>query len=702
MTLRLRPFETLVIASCLVALVLIGPLRGAVATFPFIPFAAAMVLLTAPGALLVRWFARELFPGVALIPAAVALGAGLYGLLGIPMLMMHRSLDLYLWLCGILLAAFLVAAGIRALSPPDECEVQHQDTRSTTGAWCLWLPFLLLGGALVFLAGLETPLVDGDTWNYLAWVREYLNTERLAFYDPYFGSLVPEFSRVQINGYILEQAALSRLSGVGPITLVTRLLSPTLVAVSLLACYALARLLFKSVGAALLAGCLYALFLLAHLEPLPSAFGGEFLVRAVQDKGFARFVFFPAALCFAVAFLERRQLRHLALFGFLCWAVVGIHPAGLAIIGLAVMGLGLLHAAKGWRRLPAWLGSAALGAALLSVLIVPLSYVLLTGHPLSSILYSADIGASNPIVLANQVFVREEWRKILVLDSGSYIMHPSLVLDPVIATGYVLGIPFLLWRLRGDASTAAQLLLGSLLIASAASYVPPIATFLGEAVVGAGQLHRLSWPIPLAVFLTLGWMGWEAIQWAAGKFWLPARAVPLLALGVVLALTIITPRVSSEVTKAYSYNQLSDISADKRNAGLIPVFRWMHENITEPAVVLAPDDENTVIPAYSAEANVLSFRGAPVMNNLADLERVSGKEIEVPQGARDVRAFYSSATPEGRLEILRRYKVDYVLALAKNPLAQALKEAPYLTQLETPGERYVLFAVDRAKLGLPT
>ena len=692
---KFRPFELVVVAACLLSLTMIWPLRSLTVEIPPVAFLAASILFMAPGALLARWFARDLFSGPALVPAAVALSMGLYGLVGAPALLLHLSLNFYLAICGGILALFLVAAVI-LIRRPESIDERETETTAWSSHW-LWLPFVVLGGGLVYVGGVGLPWIDGDTWNYLAWVRDYLESDRLAVYNPYFGNETG-VSRILINGFFLEQAALSRLSGIGLITLALRFLSPTLTAVSLLAFYALGRRLFGS-GPALVAGCFYALFLIVNIDGTLPLFGREFLLRVIQDKGAARFIFMPVALCFAVGYLEGRKFRHLLLFGFLCWVVITVHPAGLAIIGLSAAGYGLLHVLVGWNRLSSWAGATALGVALLSVLAIPAAYVLATGRALSSALYSADIGDSDPVVLANQVFIREEWMNIFVLDSGSYIMHPALVLNPFIVVAYVLGVPFLLWRLfRGPAGgTAAQLLLGMLLIATVVSYVPPVATFLGDEVVAPGQLHRLSWPIPLAAFLTLGWMLWAGIQWVVGKTRLPTWVVPLVALVIVCGLAgVIAPPGIAEVARTYGYKNPEAVAADTR---LDPVFRWMGRNITEPSVVLAPDSENIVIPAYSSEANVISFRGEPVMDNLEDLERVSGQEIEVPQRSLDMRAFYRTAGPEERQEILRRYNVDYVLIPAANPLVPELEATPNLTRLDTPGEQYILFAVNLGDLG---
>lgn len=687
---RLRSFEARIVVTSLVALLVLGLLRDFTEAFPLIPFVCAAVIFLAPGALVARWFAADLFPGAALVPAAFAISTGLFGVLGVPALILHLSLEFYLSACGIVLAASLVVAVVRVVWRKPET-VEKTVSSSDPFRW-LWVPFLALAGVLTRAATVAR--VDGDTWNYLAWIREYLNTQRLAFYDPYFATPTPEFSRVKINGWMLEQAGLSRITGIDPIPLVIEYLGPALILVYLLAVYALARILFKSRGAGLLTGILYALFLLAYLRASQFSIGGEFLSRAVQDKDVTRFVFLPIALCFAAAFLEKRKFAHLALFGFLCWSVVSVHPAGLAVIGLSAAGLGLFHVAAHPRTPEAWTRAVTLGLALLSVLLIPLLYVLVTSKPLSSSLYSADIGASDPAVLANQVFVREAWKRISVLPSGSYIMYLGLIQNPVIIAAYALGVPFLIWRLRR--SIAAQLLLGALFTAAVVCYVPPVATFVGDEIVAPGQLYRLSWPMLLAAPVVLGWMAWEAIRYFSEKIDLRPGLSMLLSLALVLALSLTAAPTAMAAIKDL------DAERDTRSdtvGRLDPVFWWIHHNIKEPSVILATDDVNTAIPSFSANANVVSFRGQPVLDKLRALERLAGRPIKVRQGSLDVRDFYSGPTVAEAYDILKRNRVDYVMVGVNGGLDRYMKQRSGFTRLDVPSRRYAVFAVDRDKLG---
>jgi hypothetical protein len=70
----------------------------------------------------------------------------------------------------------------------------------------------------------------------------------------------------------------------------------------------------------------------------------------------------------------------------------------------------------------------------------------------------------------------------------------------------------------------------------------------------------------------------------------------------------------------------------------------------------------------------------------------------VPQGALDVHNFFSRSTLEEKLRIIQRHEVDYVMVPSGSPLNGPLKSQPGFTAIDTPGERYTLYAVNRSKL----
>jgi hypothetical protein len=495
---------------------------------------------------------------------------------------------------------------------------------------------------------------------------------------------------------LLEQAALSRVSGLDPIELVLRYLTPTLVVVALLAVYALAQTLLKSERGAVLCATVYALFHVVFMEPSVHNVGVELAVRIPEDKHAARFLVLPVALLSAALFVEGRGLRYLGLFAFLCWTTIAVHPSVLPALGLCMLGFGLAHVAANPRRRAAWTGMAALALALWSVALGPL-LLLLAGTSPAAGLYSADINATPPEVLEHTVFITESWRHIHEFADGSYVMHPWLLLNPVMLAAYALGVPFLLWRARG--SPAAQLLLGGLAVTTVAVYVPPVATFVGERLIVPGLLWRLAWPIPLLGLLTVGWMAWEALGHAEGRLkgtragW----ALPLVLVATLTALTV-PPAVAEAagLYREYEVARTADYDPD-------PIFPWIRENLREPGVLLARDSVNNVVPAYSTSLDVVSQRGEGMIRDREELERRAGSDIGIPRRYLDVHAFFFGPTLDAEAhEILRRYGTDYLMVYAGGPLDRRLKTLQGFSAVEdAPRERYTLYAVDLGRLGAP-
>jgi hypothetical protein len=687
---QLRWFEAGVALAVIAAFAVLGPLRATFAPLPWVMLPSTLVLFLTPGALLVRWSLKDYFPGAALAPAAFVTSVGLFALLAVPMLILQSTLTAYLWACGTVVAVCWIATVVLTFRPE---QAQKAKTGVADRGGLLWVPFAVLVAALSYIARNTAPSYSGDIWVYLSWVREYLGGDRLATVEPFFGSDVG-LSRARINGWILEQAAVSRVSGVDPVELAFSYLNPALVVVAFLVFFALARILFESERAALLSGCLYALFFFVHLSQSRIAWGGEFVQRLPEDKLVAKFLFLPLALALAYAFVQSGAKRYFFGFSFLCCAVMAVHPIGLAIIGISMAGFAVLHLAANPRSRAAWNRVSAMGITGVAIIAVPAVLVsTFTDEALSNALADSDINSGDPDVLRNMIFVSPERNRILELADGSYMMHPSLLLDPVIATAFLVGLPFLLWRLRR--SLTARLLFGMMYVTTVIVYVPPIATFLGDNVVLPGQIWRLAWPVQLAAVPTLGWLVWSATDYVAtwlrslGPARLVAGALPILLVVGLTAAAVPQARQGMESIQAHR--------EASRESGFYPsdhIFPWFRDEIPSPVVVLAPDIESARIPAYSSEANVVSRRGGLMLRVLPELQKRVPGQIDVPQGSLDVREFFSGTTLERSVEILRRNNVDYVMVAKDSQLTGSLERLSGFTPVETPSERYDLYAVD--------
>jgi hypothetical protein len=692
--------DAIVLLSCVVAAILLLPLRNICDAFPPIAFVATLVLFMAPGLLVSYWFLADDPSGIAHLPVGFAISTGVFGLLGVPALILHLSIDAYLLAAGIVLCGFLAVAAWRMMRPTRAGFTARENQSYGPPAGFLWAPFGLLCGVLAFVGIRRVPNSYDDVWVYLSWVKDFSESNKLALRDPYFGEKVAEFSRAKINGWLLEQAALSRVSGVDTMELVLRYLTPTLVVVALLMVYALARTLLKSERAAVLTATVYALFHAVFIQPSVQNVGVELAARISEDKYAARFLILPATLLFAVLFIENGRWRYLGLFTFFCWAAMAVHPSVLPAIGLCMLGFGAAHVAVNFRLKSAWTGMVALALGMWSVALGPVLLMFAGGSP-AAVLFSADINATPPKVLEYTVFITESWRHIYTLSEGLYIMHPWLLLNPIILGAYVFGVPFLLWRVRK--SVAAQLLLGGLVVVTVAVYVPPVATFIGNNLIVPGLLWRLAWPIPLLALVATGWMVWEALGYAETRlrrFGMGRGTIKALPLALVVLLTAAAapPSVNKAVGlyRKFEVARTSDYDPD-------PIYPWMEKNIEKPGVLFARDSANNAIPAYSTELNVVSQRGEGMIRDREELEDLAGSSIDIPRRYLDVHDFFFGPTLDREAyAILRRYHADYLMVYRDSPLDERLKTLPGFSPVEdAPRQKYSLYAVDLEQLRKP-
>lgn len=670
----------------LLCLVVVGPLRGVLATLPALLFLAGFVLFMVPGALLCGLIRDEGLSGAARVPVAFVFSAGIFGLSGIPLLLLHRSTNEYLILCGIILAVSLVILAVGAFGRKgDEAEDDNTSPRSfgtLLSIYWPWIPFVVLAGALAYASATRAHGPEEDTWAYLANVREFLNAGSLATNDPQFGGAFRGFSRMMINGWLLEQAALARVSGIDPVEMTFGYLTPALVVLSLLATYALAKTVIGSETGGVITGCLLAvLFLVSLTTPIAQSLltpGGEFINRITEDKYVARFLFVPVALALAVLALKTRRLRYLLLFAFVCPSVAAVHPLGLVFIGLPVAGLGLLHLLFNLRDRGAWRYIGGLALSLLAVGGPPTLYLAATG---SSLLQRMDSMAPRTATsLTEGLGYYDEIQAV----GEQYIVDPVFLLNPAVLAAYVLGVPFLVLRVRR--SPAAQLLLGTLLLVPIVCFVPPIAGFAGE-VIGPWILPRLAWPIPLAAVVVLGWLLWEGLTYVRGRLEASESRTERLA-GVLLApllvLSGLVAATPSSIAQVETADQSGEIPKEEVSCS-DPVFAWMDDGLPASSTVLAPDAENSCIMARASTADILNYRK----------QKPGRNEFKVI-----LERFYDGGTLNtDTIRMLRYYEVDYIMLPRDEELGEQMRHRPdSFTEVNIPDGQYVLYEVDLPNL----
>lgn len=677
--------ETWLLLAGLASLLVLG-LLGDVAA-PALLLVAAFVAFMVPGALLAVAMPDWALRGTAAVPVAFALSTGVYGIPGSVALLLHWRVEVYLAVCGAILAVSLAACAVRLLYPKAKTYSGRNAEERGVAEDLLWVPFAGLGAVLMFASLRVADVPNGDRWVYLAWIREFMTAEAPGTSYPHFGTEIAAFTRIVVNGWLMEQSALSRLSGVDPVDLVFTYMSPALTVVSLLSFFALARVLFEDRSAALLAGIVTTLFFLFHLGSPTLPPGADMIEGITNDKLVARFVFLPVAAIFAVLFVREHRPRHLALFAFLCVSVMAVHPVGLALISIFVAGFGLAHVALDPRNLGAWTGVGGLALVLFLMLAPPAAYLILTGNDYLSEMDS--VSASDSATLDQALSAGQ----LLPLGDGTYIAHPALLLDPVLLAAYLIGVPFLVWHLgrNRERHLAARALLGVLLFASVLVFFPPVAAPVGD-MIGPWSFERLFWCISLAALLTVGWMLWELLRFVQARLDTSSttgRMVPYLPLAAaILLIAASSPAISTGLRAADRWNE----TPQAESSCFDPSFHWMRRALTTPGLVLAPDAENSCVPAYSARADVIQLRGLRGQKDQPEGAAVNAK-------TRDMQRFFESTAPDDEMvEILERYEAGYILVPAVSPLNDQLARLPGITRLDNPGERYRFYSTDPAKL----
>jgi tetratricopeptide (TPR) repeat protein len=111
----------------------------------------------------------------------------------------------------------------------------------------------------------------------------------------------------------------------------------------------------------------------------------------------------------------------------------------------------------------------------------------------------------------------------------------------------------------------------------------------------------------------------------------------------------------------------------------------MENGLPAPSTVLAPDEENSCIMARASTADILSYRK----------QKPGRQEFKVL-----LERFYDGATLNtDKIRSLRYYGVDYVMLRKDEELGEQMRHRPDgFTEVEIPGDKYVLYEVDLPNL----
>ena len=625
------------------------------AVLPALSATIAFVLFLLPGAALSICFLPESLPER--LPTAFILSTGLMIVPGVLVLILHLSLDVFVWIfSGLAGAAALVVVVIFARRSSGTVQVDHR--RDTINPLLVIALCALAAG--LCLTSLGVPMI-GDDWAGMAFIQDWLVTDHLNLYEPFLGAGLPPTSRAEFGVSALDFALLCRLSGLNPIVQY-HYLRPLMTLVALIAFYTLAREMLPRRNAAAFVTVFWMITLLASIvwgDP-----GYDLVARINQDKFTLRYILLPVALRFLLGYFQSHRLQDLIFFGLAGWAAGGTHPMGPLLIGLPCLAFGLIHLAL--ERDRHTFGRLMVAALLLTTgVILPL--IQLLGVEEGWLAFALDDPTDPNLLTRLRTAIRAQ--RLWLLPNSDYVLHPAAILD-LLNLIAVLGLPFLVWRLRR--SLPARLLLGTLVLIPPLLYFQPTGKLIGQ-LITPWLLYRLVWPVPLAAALTIGWCLWAGVEYP--KALLTRAGAPSWArVGLPLAVLVVLAGVlAPSIRTGQAY--LEDVRTDPNRAQcqeVAPLLEHLPEIIQSDSIVLADHDLNFCIPAYEARANVLEYRWTTTLSRFPPERR-----DEALQRVKDMLYYSSARFVDGELAaILDRHDVRYILIEEEEPLNVQLRRLP--------------------------
>ena len=615
------------------------------------------VWLIVPGWALQRALAQARSP-VEQVLASFLCSVALSALPGLAALRWHWSLEQFALAYAFVAA---LASGAAVLLAPDERPEEEPDE----GASLPGKAALLLLIALPLLAIASSPwwggdLIarDADDWVYMTYVNEYLHEDALNADDVAAGS--GSFQRMLTNVWVVHEALLADSAGVAPYDTLMTYLPPVLSILAVGATFVLARGLFKNSMIALLAAGFHVGYAVLDLSA-HEGFGRNVLLRITEDKMVATFVLLPVAMLYAVSFVARTQVRHLALALLAGLALFVVHPASVIYLAAPLGAFAVLRAAV--ERSPRPLIAGAI-ATLPLALLGGLSFEYLSQEETTAVAAAFD----------PRLLFREELH-IVDVGGGYSTANFHIILHPLMLAA--LALAPLVWLVRRR-SEGGQYVLASSLAVLFLLFVAPVTTELGERF-SWNAVWRLPWVVPVA--MTLAAAAYEGVRWLSSR---PAFAAPRWQAALPAGALVLVLGAGMIVLEQYARADDGVYYARTSSSAWLP---GTDASITLGGIDRAFSGDNLLTDDSQA---VISFlrervpRGSTVLADAAfgtylpatleDIEVYAALSGGTPEELETQRAFYAGEVDREALAAeLGTLGIDYVLVQTGTPADDALR-----------------------------
>jgi hypothetical protein len=648
----------------LIGIIAILSLLGATRPLPpYLSFSlSALAIILFPGIALTRLIAgsridQDTLPELLATWFVVGIGAvSAIGLLGLALRLRLSEL------MPVLIISYAVMVVLSILRRTHSRSAHQDGTGKEPGSGCSAVTIAVM--CIAVGSGLLTLLTprDYDDWYYLAYIKDYVVDVPLAAGDAIFGMGNPVTPRIWFGGgwWVLE-ALLAKVSGIDPIALHQIYLPILVLPFSVFAVYTLAKHVFRSSGAALIACFLQVWFYLSSAYPYKST-GWMVFARIAQDKAVSCFVVVPLAAALAVRLIRevtedqgRGQKQTVFLYWFAAFTTAVIHGMGPAWCALLIVPFAFIE----------WLRSRTAGSArALASVLFPLfacTLILISARGLVSEVVTAlaPDPVRTPGLLSSVYLPGDPFR--LGTDTTNPITWFSretlLTLNPLFVTRYPVAIAGLVLSLALirylKSSPAARFLLA----ATATTFLllfTPTGIRIASWAMTPRLAFRLCWIFPWGFIIAFFLMR------------LRLRAVLMLILLAAIVLGLARGNPANYVSLFLKMRERNRPSSEAVDA-----FAFLASQPSPQGVILASESTGRMIPAFLPEGYPVNFReSGPV-----DRERL--------------KLITELTSIDGTfLEEIERNQVAYILIENAKPLARTLNESNAGFRLEYTNQSY--------------
>lgn len=645
---RLAPLVLFILGTVALYLFILFYARTFAESFPLLSVGLSWVWFFLPGLLLSltlvhssHWWER--------IPIAFVLTIGVATPLTVAAILLRLSMDIYISLHAGSLLVFAVLAFVvnwvkKPPGIPTSTPLEPARIKPDRAATFLLITLIILVVVLAFLA-LEWP-ISGDDTTGLPLFADVLNLNKITGTEPFHGSSEPVTPRNELIVATYLEILTNKIAGTPPQEFLVNS-RPFFVILAMLSLAALLFEFLKDKRQSLFLLNLWNIYLLATLQVDKT--GSDFITRIFQDKFLGWFTIVPIALVFMKWFMLKRDWFTLAGFSIVTLGASLVHPITLIQEMILIGSFGLFHIAI-TRSKVQFSNLVIVALVLLLCTLIPfVQYLRYTSYMPVDL-----IGLGDAVEFGRLSSAINRYR-LWLLEGEDFILHPAIILQPVILAAYLM-LPVILLKMRRN--YLVQLTAGTLILLPILLYIPFLAKLVGK-VVTPYLLWRLAWPLPLFAVLAIGIVIWQILlkadEWVSRKGYPSTKTGFIYPSLILLTFLFAVPSIRSGVS---DYNQRrKDVKTSvcvRASDALTYLSAITHD---QPANVLASHNVNICIPGFAYNANVLEYRGYGTVN------RLSSDEVEESVRRVDETLYFGNAKllDERLMETLNRYEIGYIL-----------------------------------------